>query len=97
MNDEVYVPKKKSHKQKSKESTMMNQDEKREDEPRFENLQEKLEPCMYQTDEQILRRLASEFKQIVEPQSARERARMASREIIKEGNDTAGGGVVSEY
>ena len=97
MNDEVYVPKKKSNKPKCKESTMMNQDKKGEDEPMFENLQEKMEPCVYQTDEHILRRLASEFKQIAEPQTARERARKASREIIKERNDTSGGGVVSEY
>ena len=96
MNDEVYLPKKKAKKQKTKEPTMMNQGKQREDEPIFKNLLEKFEPYMYQTDEQILGRLAAEFNQIGKSQSARERARKASREIIKERNDTSGGGVVSE-
>ena len=97
MNDEVYVPKKKSNNQKSKEPTMMNQEERGADEQMGKNLQEKSEPCMYQINEKILGRLAAESNQIVKPQSARERARKASREIIKERNDTSGGGVVSEY
>ena len=97
MNDEVYVPRKKSNKQKSKEPTMMNQEEQQEDKPIVKNLQEKLEPYMHQTNEQILGRLGAEFNQVVKPQSARERARKASREIMKERNDTSGGGVVSEY
>ena len=41
--------------------------------------------------------LAAESNQVVKRQSARERARKASREIMKERNDTSGGGVVSEY
>ena len=89
MNDEVYVPKKKSTKQKNKEPQA-------EDEPAVKNFQGKIEPCTYQTSGQISERLAAEFNQIVKSQSARERARKASREIIKERNDTSGGGVVSE-
>ena len=89
MNDEVYVPKKKSTKQKNKEPQV-------EDEPTAKNFQGKIEPCTYQTSGQISERLAAEFNQIVKSQSARERARKASREIIKERNDTSGGGVVSE-
>ena len=97
MNDEVYVPKKKSNKEKSKELTKMNQEELREDEPMVKNSEGKLEPCTYQTNKQILGRLAREFNKTEKSQSARERARHASREIIKERNDTSGGGVVSEY
>ena len=97
MNDEVYVPKKKSNKQKSNKPTMINQEEQQEVEPMTKSLQENLGPCMYQTNEQILGRLVTEFSQIVKPESSRERARKASREILKERNDTSGGGVVSEY
>ena len=97
MNDEVYVPKKKSNKPNREEPTMMNQEERREDEEMGKNLQEKFEPCMYLTNEQILGMLAAESNQLVKRQSARERARKASREIMKERNDTSGGGVVSEY
>ena len=88
MNDEEYVPKKKSTKQKIRESQQV------EHESSVKNFQGKIEPCTYQTSGQISERLAAEFNQIVKSQSARERARKASREIIKERNDTSGGGVV---
>ena len=40
MNDEVYVPKKKSNKPNREEPTMMNQEERREDEEMGKNLQD---------------------------------------------------------
>ena len=49
----------------------------------------------WQASGQISDRLATEFQQIMKVESARERARKASREIIKERNDTSGGGKVS--
>ena len=49
----------------------------------------------YQLTGQISDRLANEFQQIMKVESSRERARKASREIIKERNDTSGGGKVS--
>ena len=49
----------------------------------------------WQLSGQISETLASEFQQIIKVQNARERARKASREIIKEPNDTSGGGKVN--
>ena len=96
MNDEVYVPKKKTTKQKNKEQ-QKKKDTDDESQPGT-NFHGMIEPLSiaYQTSGQISERLASEFNNIVKSQSARERARKASREIIKERNDTSGGGVVSE-
>ena len=93
MNDEVYVPKQKSTKQKNRQSKMISPEEYM-DAKTFHGVVEPLTP-MYQTSGQISERLASEFNNIVKVESARERARKASREIIKERNDTSGGGKVS--
>lgn len=90
MNDEVYVPKQKSTKQKNRQSKMISPEEYM-DAKTFHGVVEPLTP-MYQTSGQISERLASEFNNIVKVESARERARKASREIIKERNDTSGGG-----
>ena len=96
MNDEVYVPKKKTTKQKNKEQQKKKETD--DDSQPGTNFHGMIEPLSiaYQTSGQISERLASEFNNIVKSQSARERARKASREIIKERNDTSGGGVVSE-
>ena len=50
----------------------------------------------FQTSGQISDRLAQEFNNIILNESAKERARKASREIIKERNDTSGGGKVNQ-
>ena len=52
---------------------------------------------VFQTSGQISDRLANEFNNIITNESAKERARKASREIIKERNDTSGGGKVNEF
>lgn len=97
MNDEVYVPKRKSSKQENRKSKFISPDAYMEsmesaiEAKTFDGVIEPLSP-MYQTSGQISERLASEFNKIIKVESARERARKASREIIKERNDTSGGG-----
>ena len=78
MNDEEYIPKKKE----TKEVKIAGPTGVPGRNPSF------------QLTGQISERLASEFQQIIKVENSRDRARKASREIIKERNDTSGGGMV---
>ena len=51
----------------------------------------------WQMSGKVSEELNDEFKNIIKASDARERARKASREIIKERNDTSGGGKVSKF
>jgi len=78
MNDEEYIPKKKD----TREAKIAGP------------TGVPLKYPSYQLTGQISERLASEFQQIMKVENSRERARRASRDIIRERNDTSGGGKV---
>ena len=80
MNDEEYIPNKKENKIPTPTQKKVQSDT----------------IDRSQATGRILSRLAEEFNHTPKAESARERARRASREVLKERNDTSGGGRVSK-
>ena len=78
MNDEEYTPKIHEHK-------------KYEEPKSIKGVQHTV--C-FQSAGQISDRLAAEFRTLMKTETTREKARRCSREIIRDRNDTSGGGKV---
>ena len=79
MNDEEYTPKINEHK--------------KYEEPKSIQGVANRDPC-FQSAGQISDRLAAEFRTLMKTETTREKARRCSREIIRDRNDTSGGGKV---
>ena len=78
MNDEEYTPKINEHK--------------KYEEPK--SIQGVQHTVCFQSAGQISDRLAAEFRTLMKTETTREKARRCSREIIRDRNDTSGGGKV---
>ena len=78
MNDEEYTPK-------------INEHKKYEEPKSIKGVQHTV--C-FQSAGQISDRLAAEFRTLMKTETTREKARRCSREIIRDRNDTSGGGKV---